>query len=106
PYVEGESVYRMSRVAGRAAAFGELALGTHATTFHLGLGPALIVTRSRVQYAGADVTDTAPSGAVAGRLALDGPLAGGVGWQFRVGGAVHATGSVDYDTALGLGVAF
>jgi hypothetical protein len=105
PWDDG-SLYQFATVQARGAVYAEVALGTHATTFHAGLGPALTLTDTRVRSAGRDVRDRALDPGVAGRIAVDGPIVGALGWQWRVGLASRGLRAVDLDSALGLGVAW
>lgn len=85
----------------RIDALVELVLGTHATELRLGIGPALTV-RS-VSFHGGDrsVSDVRPMPGARIRLALQGPIAGKVGFGFWAGATTLGL-QLGYDTGLGV----
>jgi hypothetical protein len=104
PYVDGTSLYRFGRFGLRGSAVAEVALGTHATTFHLGLGPAVTWTHERLRWAGHDVDSALVQPGIRGRMAVDGPIGKVVAWEWSIGVTSRAFEAVDWDSAIGLGV--
>lgn len=98
-----EDLYATSTVLLRTSATLDLALGTHATTFRVGIGPSVAWRLWSVDLDGAQNEGLAvePGGRV--RVALDGPIAGPVAWCWHVA-ATSRRLALDWDAGLGLGV--
>ena len=106
PVVDGASLYHIATFNLRFSALAEVALGTHATTFHAGVGPALTWARATVRWTAHEATSNELIPGVRGRIALDGPLWKRLTWEWHTGATSRAFSAVDYDTALGLGLAW
>jgi len=102
----GARTYRYRTSHLRASTVASLALGTHATTFHAGLGPALSVQTGSLRYGGERLPVGSIQAGVRVRMALDGPVAGRLGWSWHVATTSRGWSGVDYDTSVGLGVAW
>ncbi|MBN2800012.1 MAG: hypothetical protein JXX28_12785 [Deltaproteobacteria bacterium] len=101
----GDAIYRYQQGLARISAVGGVALGTHATTFHAGVGPALLLARGTLDAGDERWAWTQVRGGVRGRVALDGPLGRGLGWTWSTGVTGHDRGA-DWDAGLGLGAAW
>lgn len=101
--IDGDAFVRYRTVHLRADALAGVALGTHATRFHASLGPALTVRAVAVASDAASTAATRLEPGVRGRVALDGPLVGRLGWAWHVGATTRGPG-LDWDAGLGFGV--
>lgn len=97
-YAYHQSIYALSVVGGWAG-------GTHATTVHAQLGPALRITRGGAEIGEEHEVWTIARPAARARLALEGPMYQKLVWSWQMGYTAHAAGA-DWDAGAGLGVAW
>ncbi len=93
--------YRFRTVHLRAAVVPSFAIGSHATSLLVGLGPALTARNTAVELEDRTVSWRLDPGLRA-RLALEGPLGEHVAFAWHVG-LVTRGGGADWDSAIGLG---
>jgi hypothetical protein len=101
----GEETYDFRTFYLRVSAVGGLALGTHATTFHLGLGPALTASLGHVSWGDRSVPARAAFLGVRARVGLDGPLSDGLSWCWWTAATTRGT-ALEWDAGAGLGLAW
>jgi hypothetical protein len=95
--------YRYVALGGRADVVGEWAIGSHATAFHVGAGPALGVRDERFEADGLSAREWAFDPGLRVRVALEGPLSGKLAFCWHLGATTRGPG-VDWDVGLGLGI--
>lgn len=85
---------------GRLSILGGAALGTHAATAHLDVGPAFVLRSQRLDGVGG-ATRLDPG--LRARVAVTGKIAGPVGFAWWMAGTARP-GGVDWEAAVGLGM--
>ncbi len=99
----GADSYHYRTLHTRLSVVGGLAMGSHASTLHLGAGPALTARLGKLSWEGGSAPVRALQGGVRLRMALDGPLGQRLAWCWHMAGTTRGW-SMDWDTAVGLGV--